>query len=114
MVEIAKPFTMVFCVVALYRLFYIAFLDPAIEFEDRIYWSLTLLALTAGICLVSGMVFREAEGGRRHPRLITTLPVQMFCWASGLMTILFFLSWFLRSQCVFYRDIHVYASSSRL
>jgi hypothetical protein len=62
MAEVAKPFTLVFCILSLYGVFY-----------------------------------------------TSTLPVQMFCWASSLMLVLFLVSEYLESSCVFYRDIRFYA-----
>jgi hypothetical protein len=38
-------------------------------------------------------------------RLTSTLPVQMFCWASSAMLVLFILSWYLETYCIFYRDV---------
>jgi hypothetical protein len=32
--------------------------------------------------------------------------VQLFCWAVGLMLILFFSAQYLETHCIFYRDIH--------
>ncbi len=109
MTEIAKPFTLVFCILSLYGVFYTAFLDPTIVLHERIYTSLQLLLLAAGICLVSGLIFREGESGLPTPPLISTLPVQMFCWSSASMLVLFLVSWFLQSHCIFYRDIRFYA-----
>jgi len=106
-VELAKPLALVFCILALYAVFHAAFLDPASDLQQRICDSLDRLALAAGISLVSGLIFREATpepcaGGRP---LTATLPVQMFYWASGIMLVLFVVSWYLESYCVFYRDV---------
>jgi hypothetical protein len=109
MAEVAKPFTFVFCILSLYGVFYAAFLDPARDLDQRICDSLALLLLAAGISLVSGLIFREAESQVRNSRLASTLPVQMFCWASSLMLLLFVVSHYLESSCVFYRDIRFYA-----
>src|ERR1700692_3613622 len=106
--EVAKPFTFVFCILSLYGVFYTAFLDPARDLDQRICDSLGLLALAAGISLVSGLIFREAEPQVRNSRLTSTLPVQMFCWASSLMLVLFLVSRYLESSCVFYRDVRFY------
>ena len=107
LLEIAKPVALLLCMVSLCALFYTAFLVPASGLEQRTWDSLVLLSLTAGICLSSGMIFREPSqpgvGG-----LIRTLPVQMFCWAAGAMVVLFAVSWYLRSYCVFYRDVRVF------
>jgi hypothetical protein len=109
MAEIAKPITFVFCILSLYGLFYKAFLDPVNGPQERMFNSLALVGLAAAISLVSGLIFRETEAPIRNTRLTSTLPVQMFCWASGFMLILFLVSWYLESQRIFYRDIPFYA-----
>ena len=110
LVEVAKPVTLIICILSLYAVFYAAFLDPASDLEQRIWESLGLLALAAAISLVSALIFREAshESYARSARLRETLPVQMFCWAAGAMVVLFAVSWYLRSYCVFYRDVRVF------
>ena len=42
------------------------------------------------------------QGGRG---LSGTLPVQIFFWATGIMTVLFLVSWYLEAYCIFYRDV---------
>jgi hypothetical protein len=112
-VEIAKPVVLVVCILSLYAVFYTAFLDPLGDPKQRVWESLALLALAGGVAVVSGLIFREGieDGYSRHPRpvrLISTLPVRIFCWASGIMLILFLVSWFLERYFVFYRDIRVW------
>ena len=101
--EIAKPVTFICCIVALYALFYAAFLNPADNLEQRVYDSLGLLVLAAAESLISGLIFREAAHNR-PTRLAATLPVQMFCWASAAMLLLFVVSWYWESHCMFRQD----------
>ena len=105
--EIAKPASLVLCIVSLYAVFHGAFLHPDGDLEQKIWDSLGRLALAAGISLVSGLIFREGIAVQTgHPaRLRTMLPMQLFFWASGLMLILFIVSWYLETYCVFYRDV---------
>jgi len=108
--EAAKPVTFIFCILSLYAVFHAAFLNPAADFEQRIWESLGLLALAAGISVVSALFFREAA---QKPltgamRLTATLPVRMFCWASGVMFVLFVVAWYLETHCKFYRDVRFY------
>jgi hypothetical protein len=104
-VEIAKPVTLVFCILSLYAVFHAAFLSPATNVDQRLYDSLAMLALAAGISIVSGLIFREAQKpNAASTRLTATLPVQVFCWASAVMAVLFVVSWYLETYCVFYRD----------
>jgi hypothetical protein len=53
------------------------------------------------------LIFCEAPSGLHSSsnRLTSTLPVQMFCWASSAMLVLFILSWYLETYCIFYRDV---------
>ena len=109
-VEVAKPVALVLCILSLFALFHAAFLNPASDLEQKIWDSLVLVALAAGISITSGLIFREAsrEGSASNSRLTATLPVQMFCWALSVMLILFVVSWYLETYCVFYRDIRVW------
>jgi hypothetical protein len=101
--EVAKLVAIVLCILSLYALFNTAFLAPFSDIHQRIWDSLVLLPLAAGISLMSGLIFRDARQGTRPggARLTTTLPVQMFCWASATMLVLFLISWYLESQCIF-------------
>jgi hypothetical protein len=108
--ELAKPLSFIVCILSLYALLYAAFLNPSIDIGHRIIDSIGLLALAAAISVISGLIFREADRGWGvRVRLISTLPLQIFCWGSGIMTILFLLSLYLASHCVFYRDVRFYA-----
>jgi hypothetical protein len=104
LLDLAKPVALVLCMVSLCALFYTAFLVPASGVEQRSWDSLILLSLAAGICLTSGMLFREPVGDDMEP-LLRTLPMQMFCWAVVLMVVLFFCSWYLETHYVFYKDV---------
>jgi hypothetical protein len=110
LVEVAKPLTLLFCILSLYGVFYRAFLDPDSGLDQRIWESLGLLALAAGISVVSGLIFREPiqEPSAGSPRLTGTLPVQLFCWATGIMLVVLLVSWYLEAHCIFYRDIRVW------
>ena len=107
LVEVARPVTLISTILSLYALFHTAFLIPSGELHQRIYQSLEMLALAAAISLVGGLAFREstsksASGGIR---LTHTLPVRMFFWSASVMLILFVVSWYVESHCVFYRDV---------
>lgn len=107
MVEVAKPIALVLCMLSLCAVFYTAFLVPASGLEQRALNSVILLTFAAGICLTSGMLFREATRMGIEP-VTRTLPVQMFCWAVGLIVVLFIASWYLETYCVFYKDVRRY------
>lgn len=108
--EVAKPVALLLCMLSLCAVFQTAFLVPASDLHQTILDSLELLSLAAGISLVSGLIFRESAEGPSadSKRLMTTLPVQVFYWGSGLMLLLFVCCWYLESHCIFYRDIRRY------
>lgn len=105
--ELAKPVTFVFCILSLCAVFGTAFLVPSSDIRQRIGDSLVLLALAAIISFIGGLVFRDAphDPSAGSARLIATLPVQVFCWASGIMLVLFAISRYLECYCIFYRDV---------
>ncbi len=107
LVEVAKPVTLVFCILSLYAVFHTAFLVPASDTHQRICDSLILLALAATISLIGGLIFQDAKQEQLSGRkgFSTTLPVQLFCWGSGTMLVLFTVSWYLENHCIFYRDV---------
>jgi hypothetical protein len=107
LVEIAKPVTLISCILSLYAVFHTAFLIPSSEMHERVCDSLGLLALAALISFVSGLIFRYATPRKndRSARLTATLPMQTFLWASSTMFVLFVVSWYLESHCIFYRDV---------
>jgi formate/nitrite transporter FocA (FNT family) len=104
LVEAVKPIALVLCLLSLFAVFYTAFLVPASGVEQRLLDSAVLLSLAAGICLSSGMIFRESTPDGIEP-VIRTLPVQMFCWAVGVMVVLFIASWYLETYCILYKDV---------
>ena len=110
--EVARPVSLISCILSLYAVFSAAFLTPTSDMSQRICDALAMLALAAGISLIGGLVFRgeTQEGETQEPdgrtmRLRATLPVQLFCWASAIMLVLFIVSWYLETYCVFYRDV---------
>jgi hypothetical protein len=111
LLEIARPVALLLCMISLCAVFYTAFLVPAGDLEQRIWDTVILLSLAAGICLASGLIFREelhpAPGSTHATRdpLTRTLPIQMFCWALGLIAVFFVASWYLETYCIFYKDV---------
>jgi hypothetical protein len=111
LLELAKPVALLLCLLSLYALFHTAFLAigsnelmlPNQALHDRVLDSLLLFALSAGICLISGLLFRDSAPNP-HPSLSATLPLQLFYWATGIMLLLFVLSWYLETHCIFYRS----------
>lgn len=105
--EVAKPVALLLCMLSLCAVFQTAFLVPGSDLHQTILDSLEMLSLAAGISLVGGLIFRESEAvsSTDSKPIMTTLPVQVFCWAATTMLALFLCSWYLESHCIFYRDI---------
>ena len=104
LLETVKPVALAMCLLALCAVFSTAFLMPASGLEQRIWNSTILLSLAAGMCVASGMLFRERTRDDIQP-LMRTLPMQLFCWAACLMVVLFVASWWLQTYCIFYKDV---------
>ncbi len=114
LLELAKPVALLLCLLSLYAVFHTVFftledpqllLQPHRAMRDRIIDSLLLLALSAGISLIGGLIFRESQPPP-HPSLSATLPLQIFYWAISIMVVMFFLSWFLETHYIFSPSIH--------
>jgi hypothetical protein len=112
--EFAKLAALLLCLLSVYAVFHSLFfsiedpqlfLQPHHTFVDRIMGSLFLLGVSAAISLVGGVIFREAEPPP-HPSLAKTLPLLIFSWSTGIMTVLFFLAWFLETHYVFSPSVH--------
>jgi|HubBroStandDraft_2_1064218.scaffolds.fasta_scaffold1487850_1 hypothetical protein len=111
LLELARPAALLLCILSLYAVFHTAFLVPATGLEQTIWNSLQLLAVAAGISLVGGLIFQEPPSGAKvapmpgerlnGTRLIATLPMQLFCWTSITILVLFIAAWYLGSQCPF-------------
>lgn len=111
LLELARPVALLLCILSLYAVFHTAFLVPATGLEQTIWNSLQLLAVAAGISLVSGLIFLEPPSdaeiapmpGQRlnGTRLVATLPMQLFCWTTIAIVALFLAAWYLGSQCPF-------------
>lgn len=104
LLELAKPIALVLCMISLCAVFNTAFLVPATDIQQTIWDSLIQLSLAAGICLSSGLIFRESAQNS-NSSLADTLPIQIFFWASLWMLLLFLASWYLETHCIFYRDV---------
>jgi hypothetical protein len=114
LVEFAKLAALLLCMLSLYAIFRTLFLSvedprPILQspqvFTHRALSGLRLLSLSAAISLLGGIIFREAEPDP-HPSLASTLPLQMFSWATSIMLVLFFLAWFLETHYIFSPSVH--------
>jgi hypothetical protein len=109
LLEFAKLAALLLCMLSLYAIFRTLFLsieDPQPIYQSpqvlthRVLNALFLISLSAAISFLGGIIFREAEPDP-HPSLASTLPLQMFYWATSIMIALFLLAWFLETHYIF-------------
>jgi ABC-type uncharacterized transport system permease subunit len=114
LLELARPVTLLASLLSLLAVFHTAFLGVEADFQQRIYDSMGVLLLAAGISLVSGMAFLAGKADKRHgaspsqlrlAQITETFPMQVFFWTTGSMLVLFLLAWYLETHCIFYRDV---------
>ena len=107
LLEIAQPISLLLCILSLFRVFHAAFLAPAVDWDQRIVHSLALLAVSACICAVSGLIFLEAGSAAtvESTSLRSTLPVRLFFWSACGIVVLFLTCWYLETHFVLYRDV---------
>lgn len=108
LLELARPITLLCSMLSLLAVFHTAFLGSEADYSQRIFDSLGVLLLAAGFSLISGMTFREGRHSlyARGIGLTETFPVRVFFWTAGIMAVLFPVSWYLETHCIFYRDVH--------
>jgi hypothetical protein len=114
LLEFAKLAALLLCMFSVYEVFRAlflslqdshTFLQPPELFNNRLLDALPLVALSAAISFFGAILFRESEP-RPHPSLTTTLPLQIFSWATSIMLTLFFLARFLETHYIFSPKVH--------
>jgi uncharacterized membrane protein YdcZ (DUF606 family) len=107
LLELARPVSLLASMLSLLAVFHAAFLGTETDIAQRLIHGLAMLALAAGISLLSGLAFLGHAGldPADSVQLSRTFPVRIFCWTSGIMAALFAVSWFLETHCIFYRDV---------
>lgn len=99
LLDLFKAISFFFDIVLLYGVAISAFFAPGSGWEERLDSALTRLALAAAACLLSGLLFSLTSPSRSLTirSFLTTLPVQLFFWGSGAITLLFVGGWYLDS-----------------
>jgi hypothetical protein len=114
LLEFAKLGALLLCMLSIYIVFRTLFLSiedphailqPPQIFTNRLLDALLLIALSAVISILGGIIFREAEP-KPHPSLTATLPLQIFSWATSIMLTLFVLARFLETHYIFTPKVH--------
>ena len=97
--ELAKFASLLASILTLDAVFHTAFLEPGSHLEQQLLPALRMLFLAAAASLGSGYIFRAGErragqgAVRPDGSVAGSLPMMIFWWGSGLMTLLFFLAW---------------------
>lgn len=98
--EISKAISFFASILSLYVLMGSAFFVPGSSWEDRLLASVARVGFAACVCFASGVLFRE-EAARHEPEsdpaLNAMLPIRLFYWALGTMSVLFLVSRFLET-----------------
>jgi hypothetical protein len=93
--ELAKFASLLLAILSLDAVIHTAFLEPGSNLKHQLIPSLRMLLLAAAVCLGSGCIFRvwQQREGRRRSSLAKSLPMLIFWWAGGVITLLFAVSW---------------------
>jgi len=102
MLDLGKAIALTLSILSLYPVMLSAFFVPGTRWEDRLVLSLVRIALAAGVCIASGVLFalHPRPSLRNLAAVMTTLPVRLFLWAMGIMILLFVASWYLEEYYV--------------
>jgi hypothetical protein len=94
--ELAKFASLLIGILALDAVLHTAFLEPGRNLEQQLLPSLRMLLLAGTACLGSGYIFRtwQLKAGQRNATVARSLPMLIFWWAGGMITLLFAVSWF--------------------
>jgi hypothetical protein len=102
LLELARPVSFFVSMLSLYPIMMSAFFVLGTRWEERLGMALLRVAFAACVCFASGLLYSwpsHTTPESAEP-LMATLPVRMFFWAVGAMTLLFALSWWLETYYV--------------
>lgn len=97
MLELTKALSFTASVISLYWVGINALFVPGSRWQDRLFLAMARLALAAAICLLSGLIFRwpTPTNPDANQPLTSTLPIQLFFWATAAIAFFFITSWYL-------------------
>lgn len=100
--EILKPVSFILSILSLYPVVISAFFVPGTRWEERLSMSLVKIALAACVCFGSGLLFcpPPSPGRDFEDRIMSTLPVRLFCWTMVAVAVLFLFAWYLEEYYV--------------
>ncbi len=94
--ELAKLASLLLGILSLDAVLHIAFLEPGCTLRQQLRPALEMLLLAAAIALASGSLFSllEENSPRRRTPVAKTLPMQIFWWGGGVLSLLFAAGWY--------------------
>jgi hypothetical protein len=107
--ELLRPAALLASMMSLLAVMHTAFFGSETDYRQRIYDSLGMLLLAAGIALVGGLLF---ESNSEHTRnsgqvaaIFQTFPMRIFLWTTGLIVALFLLARWIEANCIFSKEM---------
>jgi hypothetical protein len=99
LLDLGKSLTFIASLLSLFPLLFSAFFVPGIPWQDRVLFSLDKAAVSACLCLASGLLFFASSEPRSFSLapVLATLPVRVFLWALVGMVLMFVASWYLET-----------------
>jgi hypothetical protein len=97
LLELSKAVSFFLSLLSLYPVMMSAFFEPGSHWQERLEMAILNVALSACICLVSGLLFSwpSRANANAGQSLAATLPVRLFLWALVGMAVLFAVSGYL-------------------
>jgi hypothetical protein len=98
LLELGKAISFLLCILSLYPVLMSAFFELNTSWQERLMSALAKLLIAACVSLCSGLLFiwPARSNPDRNQSLLSTLPVRVFLWATAGLTVLFFLTWYVR------------------
>jgi hypothetical protein len=93
--ELAKFASLLLAILSLDAVIHTAFLEPGSNLEHQLVPALRMLLMAAAVCLGSGCIFHLWQHRECRPTVSVakSLPMLIFWWAGGVITLLFAVSW---------------------
>lgn len=107
--ELLRPAALLASMISLLAVMHAAFFGAETDYRERVYDSLGMLLLAAGIALMAGLLFEKNVEDSRNSgpvaAIFQTFPMRIFCWTSGLLLALFVLARWIEANCIFSKEM---------
>ena len=105
LLELARPVALLASMMSLLAVMRTVFFGSETDFQQRVYDSLEMLVLAAGVSLIAGMVFEQgcevSSGSGAVLAVFRSFPVRVFLWTTGTILVLFLLARWIEANCIF-------------